>query len=125
MSRSDLSYSQHDISAKFGKRSRLWFSRHKGDLINKRGFPPPLDAPGQKLWSKAQVDRWFETGGRTFIPDDAAEVRGHWDGVVAGNLASLSAAGSQLRAEAGELRRLADDTREDVARITQLGEKRA
>lgn len=63
----ELSYSQAEISGLFKSKYAAYFSRHKTALIA-AGFPPRLPGPGRPLWSKAQVDRWFITGGKTYLP---------------------------------------------------------
>lgn len=62
------SLTQRQISHEyFGYVDPEWFSKHKAELIRK-GFPPPLPGPGRKRWSKKQVTRWFDTGGKSYEP---------------------------------------------------------
>ena len=68
MARSNHAYTEEEISGLFGHDDREWFGRNRNTMIEKHGFPPALPKPGQRRYSRAQVDRWFATGGKTYQP---------------------------------------------------------
>jgi hypothetical protein len=63
-----------DISARFGRGKNWWSDNHE-DFVKTRNFPPALPGAGRKRWSRRQVERWFETGGRSYDPPQPSEPR--------------------------------------------------
>ena len=85
-----LSYKQSEISALF-QRDPNWFPQRKSKLIERHNFPPPLPGVGHPLWSRAQVDTWFATGGRSYeLGQDNREAPAEdFDALIAGRLDAM------------------------------------